>query len=88
MKILFVDDCNMFEAHNPRGYLVETVKDVTLEQLEIWEKEQPGRLRTGGNFKQTLLTGDIAYNILISAKLSDFKKEDYDILFKVASGNY
>lgn len=88
MKILFVDDCNGFEGENPVCDLIEISSDITIEQLQKLEKSQMGLHRRGGQWIEIMQDGEIPYTKLSHGKLSEYKKEDYDELYKVISGNY
>lgn len=87
-KILFLDDCNMFEGANPRAWLVEVDVNLTVEQIHAQENTQIGAMRSGGNWKKAMETGNFLYTELKSGKKSDFIESDYDEIYKVISGNY
>lgn len=87
MKVLFLDDCNMFEGHNPIATLVQ-VSNTNEEQIKTIEKQQLGVYRMGGRWLDIMKTGNIPYEVLKKGRMSDFKKEDYDIEYRLISGNY
>lgn len=87
-KILFLEDCNMFEGHNPRAYLVEMSKEINSSILNALEKSQRGVYRRGGKWNEIMKDGKIEYKLLSSGKKSDYTEKDYDEEYKVISGNY
>ncbi len=87
-KILFLDDCNMFEGHDPRAYLVEISQEIKSSILHALEKLQIGALRLGGNWVKIMEDGEIEYKLLSSGKKSDYTENDYDEEYKLISGNY
>lgn len=87
-RILFLDDCNGFEGHDPRAWLVEVEKSLSLEEIKEQEIKQIGCMRMGGNWHKAMETGFFPYTELKQGKKSNFKKEDYDEIYTVISGNY
>jgi hypothetical protein len=87
-KILFLDDCNMFEGHNPKAYLVEIPKEVDTSLLNKLENSQIGVLRRGGNWNEIMKDGKIEHRLISSGRKSDYTEKDYDEEYKVISGNY
>lgn len=87
MRVLFLDDCNMFESSNPLAYLVD-VFNTSILIMKTLEKAQAGVGRRGGKWIEIMQDGNIQYNLIASGKKSDFGKEDYDLEYRLISGNY
>jgi len=87
-KILFLDDCNKFEGHNPRAYLVEIPQEINCSILYALEKTQIGVGRRGGNWREIMKDGKIEHTLISSGIKSDYTTKDYDEEYKVISGNY
>ena len=87
MKILFLNDGNGFEAANPSAALVD-VKHATEEQLRNLEKNQVGVFLFGGSWKKIMEDGGFDFSIIKRGRLSDFNKAEYDLEYKLISGNY
>jgi hypothetical protein len=89
MKILFINDCNGNEYSNPYTDLVEIDDQlVDVDKFRNLEAMQLGVSRRGGSWKEIMIDGLISYNHISSGKLSDFKDSNYDIEYRVISGNY
>lgn len=87
-KILFLDDCNMFESHNPIANLVEIPKEINSSILQKLERSQPGIYHRGGRWMEIMKDGNIEYKLLSSGRKSDYTENDYDEEYKLISGNY
>lgn len=87
-KILFLDDCNMFEGHNPIATLVQIPSTITQKMLKALENQQPGVRRRGGNWKEIMENGDITYEVISTGRKADYSGGDFDDAYKVISGNY
>ena len=87
-KILFLDDCNMFEGRNPRTYLVEIPQEINNSILHILENSQRGVGHRGGKWQEIMTDGKIEYKLLSSGKRSDYTEKDYDEEYRLISGNY
>jgi hypothetical protein len=92
MKILFLDDCNMHEGHNPLAMLVELSDYIECEELYNIESQQIGATRMGGNWKQLLIDLEkqrgITYTILKKGKRSDIEHPWKYWTYRMISGNY
>lgn len=87
-KILFLDDCNMFEGRNPLAYLVEIPDDINSSILHILEKSQRGVGRRGGKWTEIMEDGKIEHTLISSGRKSDYSEKDYDEEYRLISGNY
>jgi hypothetical protein len=87
-KILFIDDCNMFEGENPRAYLVELKTEISTHLLHVLENSQRGVGRMGGKWRQIMEDGKLEFNLVSQGVKSDYIEGTYDELYKVISGNY
>jgi hypothetical protein len=87
-KVLILDACSGHEQQDPRAYLVETSAVINEKIMKSLELEQPGALRTGGNWRQIFIDGDIEYKLLSSGRKSKYKEGDYDWIYNVTWGNY
>lgn len=87
-RILFLDDCNGFEGHNPNAYLVEVSIVVNAGELYALEKKQIGAGRMGGKWRKILEDGNIPYTLVSSGKKSQYKGNEYSFAYTVISGNY
>lgn len=87
MRVLFLNDGNGFETQNPIADLVDVFNTSEII-MKFLEDSQYGVRRFGGNWKEILKDGKISHNIISSGRLSDFNREDYDIIYKLISGNY
>ncbi len=89
MKVLFLNDMNKNEFIDPRADLVEIISiPVTYSGMRVLEEAQVGVERHGGSWKDIMTDGDIKYNHIKSGKLSDFEEREYDVKYKLISGNY
>ena len=88
MKILFLDDCNMFEGHNPLAYLVEIPDTINISILHILEESQVGVGRRGGKWKEIMEDGKIEHKLISSGRKLDYSEKDYDEEYRLISGNY
>ena len=87
MRVLFLDDCNMFEGANPIADLVD-VFDTNELIMKALEKSQLGVGRHGGKWREIMSDGNIKFNHLSKGRKSDYKKDDYDLEYRLISGNY
>lgn len=90
MKILFIDDCNMFEGKDPYATLVELKFPVAKKYLEELENKQLGVHRSGGQYKPILIELQKEGNsneVVSQGRLSDYKNHEY-LEYKLISGNY
>lgn len=87
-KVLFLNDKNGYEAADPIAHLVEIDHRIPASTLRVWENNQPGAGRTGGNWERIMKDGDFKYNLLSQGKKSDYQEGDYDEIYKLISGNY
>lgn len=87
-KILFLDDCNMFEAKNPLAFLVEVPNEISVSTLHILEKSQIGVYHRGGEWKEIMEDGRIDYKLISEGRKSDYTENDYNEEYKLISGNY
>lgn len=87
-KVLFLNDGNGFDAHNPSATLVDIPENISIYQLKKLESGQLGVRRRGGSWKEIMEDGKIEYTVLSSGKKSNFKETDYDIEYNLISGNY
>lgn len=87
MRVLFLDDCNMFEGRDPIANLVEVfdTNELTMKQLE---KAQIGVYRSGGRWRKIMEDGNIKFKHLASGRKSDFIQGEYELEYKLISGNY
>lgn len=88
MKVLFVDDCNMNESADPIVDLVDVQKCPPISVLQHIESEQRGVGHQGGSWPGIMCDGCLDYIVLKSGRLSDVKSDDYDMYYKLISGNY
>ncbi len=88
MKILFLDDCNMFEGHNPLAYLVEIPNEINSSILHILENSQRGVRHRGGKWREIMEDGKIEHTLISSGRKSDYSEKDYDEEYRLISGNY
>jgi len=86
--VLFLDDCNGFESNDPLAWLVKIPNVITLKILDALERTQHNALRFGGNWKYIMRDGEIKHEEISNGRKSDYIEDDYDIVYKVASGNY
>ena len=87
-KVLILDACNGYERQDPEAFLVETSAVINEKIMKSLELEQPGALRTGGDWRRIFADGEIEYKLLSSGRKSKYKEGDYDWIYNVASGNY
>jgi hypothetical protein len=87
MRVLFIDDCNMFEAKNPHACLVDVFNTSELIMKSL-EKSQIGVYRRGGRWEEIMKDGKIEFNLISSGRKSNYKAEDYDLEYELISGNY
>ena len=87
MRVLFLDDCNMFEGANPIADLVD-VFDTSELIMKKLEETQVGVRRRGGKWKEIMSDGNIKFNLLSNGRKSDYNKGEFDLEYKVISGNY
>lgn len=87
MRILFLNDCNCFEASDPIADLVDVFDTSELIMKDL-EKHQRGVGHRGGKWKEIMEDGNIKYNHLSNGRKSDYSKDDFDIEYKLISGNY
>ena len=87
MRVLFTDDCNMFEGRNPIADLVD-VFDTSELIMKTLEKAQRGVRRMGGKWHEIMSDGNIKFNHLSNGRKSDYKEDEYDLEYRVISGNY
>ena len=88
MKILFLDDCNMFEGQNPLAYLVEMPNEIDSSILYILEKSQRGVYHRGGKWREIMEDGKIKHTLISSGRRSDYYEKDYDKEYRLISGTY
>jgi len=88
MKILFVDDCNGNESEDPIVDLLDVPSNPSENLLKDLEATQLGVGRHGGSWKRIMNNGFMTYTVLKSGRLSDIKLNDYDMFYKLISGNY
>jgi hypothetical protein len=88
MKIIFLNDKNMFEFHDPIADIVEVNDNIGVLNLKNLETHQPGAGRMGGSWQKIMEDGEIEFKLISSGKKSDFEESDYDIEYKLISGNY
>lgn len=77
----------MFEARNPIADLIE-VENISEGDMKNLEQAQLGVYRAGGKWQEIMKDGNIKYEVLKTGRRSDFKKNEYDIVYKLISGNY
>ena len=87
MRVLFLNDCNMFEGQNPLADLVD-VFDTSELIMKTLEKSQIGVYRRGGVWREIMTDGNIKYNHISAGRKSDYTKDDYDLEYELISGNY
>ena len=87
-KVLFSNDGNGHEYYNPYCTLVEIDSSITKEQMYKLEISQLGVLRRGGCWQEIMEDGNIQFTLINSGRFSEYKKEEYDELYKLISGNY
>jgi hypothetical protein len=87
MRVLFLDDCNMFEGANPIANLVD-VFDTSELIMKKLEESQLGVRRRGGNWREIMSDGNVKFNLLSSGRKSDYKEDEFDLEYRVISGNY
>lgn len=87
MRILFIDDCNMFEGANPIADLVDVFDTSELIMRKL-EETQVGVRRRGGKWREIMSDGNIQFNHLSRGRKSDYKDDEYDLEYRVISGNY
>lgn len=87
MRVLFTNDDNGFSFQNPTADLVDVFNTSELIMKEL-EKTQVGVYRRGGSWREIIKDGNIEFNLISSGRKSDFSKEDYDLEYRVISGNY
>lgn len=87
-RILFLDDCNMFEARNPIADLVEIQDETSTSTLRVLEDSQRGVYRRGGKWREIMEDGKIKHAVVSSGRESDYSEGDYDEKYRVVSGNY
>jgi len=86
MRILFTDDYNMFEAANPIADLVDVFDTSELIMRKL-EETQVGIRRMGGKWRDIMSDGNIKFNHLSKGRKNDYKKDEYDLEYRVISGN-
>lgn len=87
MRVLFIDDRNGFEFENPVADLVDVFDTSEIIMREL-EKSQRGVYHSGGKWEEIMQDGNIKYNHLSHGRKSNYKEDDYDLLYKLISGNY
>lgn len=87
MRILFTDDCNMFEGVNPIADLVDVFNTSEMIMRKL-EKTQVGVRKMGGKWREIMSDGNIKFNHLSKGRKSDYKEDEYDLEYRVISGNY
>jgi len=77
----------MFESANPVANLVEVfnTSETIMKKLEL---SQVGVSRRGGSWREIMDDGNIKFNHLSKGKKSDYDSSDYDLEYKLISGNY
>lgn len=88
MKVLFLDDRNLYEAKDPYADLVDIKDNVNVKILSALELQQPGAGRLGGSWQQIMMDGDIKYELIKSGRKSDFNDDEFEQEYKLISGNY
>ena len=88
MRVLFLDDCNGFEHKDPIADLVDIPTNTGEKILRSLERTQPGAGRIGGKWREIMLEGNIEHTVVGSGRKSDFTEDDYDLEYKLISGNY
>ena len=87
MRILFLSDSNGYERRDPLADLVD-VYGTEMRIMKALESSQIGVGRTGGSWKEIMKDGKIKHTHVKEGRLSDFKEDDYDIEYRLISGNY
>lgn len=87
MRVLFLDDCNGHYSRNPIADLVD-VFDTSEIIMHNLESKQLGAGRTGGKWTRIMDDGKIKYNHLSKGNKGDYSESDYDLVYKLISGNY
>lgn len=87
-RILFLDDCNMFEARDPLAYLVEVSEYTSTSVFRVLEESQIGVYRIGGKWEEIMKDGGIEHKLISKGRKSKYKKSDYDEDYILISGNY
>lgn len=77
----------MFEGLNPIADLVDVFNSSELI-LKTLEKTQVGVMRMGGSWREIMKDGNIEFNHLSTGRKSDYTKDEYDLEYKLISGNY
>jgi len=87
MRVLFLDDCNMFEGTNPVADLVDVfnTSEIIMRSLE---ESQYGVRKIGGNWRKIMEDGNIKYHHLSKGRKNNYKKDEYDLEYRLISGNY
>lgn len=89
MKVLFLNDHNLYEAKNPEATLLEIPDHWTPDLMRKLENTIPGVGRMGGSWRMVVdVCNILPYTVISKGQKSDYKKEDYDIEYTVISGNY
>jgi hypothetical protein len=87
MRVLFTDDCNMFEGANPIADLVDVFNTSEMIMKKL-EETQVGVRRRGGKWREIMSDGNIKFSHLSKGRKSDYKEDEYDLEYRVISGNY
>ena len=77
----------MFEAANPIADLVD-VFDTSELIMKKLEKTQRGVGRMGGKWRDIMSDGNIKFNHLSKGRKSDYQEDEYDLEYRLISGNY
>lgn len=85
MKILFTSDDNGWMHQDLWACLVETKTQLTSELIS---KNEVGNRFTGGQHDRTLVALGVEWKEVSRGKKSDYTETDYDLEYKLFSGNY
>lgn len=87
MRFLFIDDCNGYEAKDPRCALVDVYHTET-RIMKALEASQVGAGRMGGSWKKIMEDGNIMHEIVETGPYSTLRNKNYDEEYRLISGNY
>ena len=87
MRVLFLNDCNSHYIQNPIADLID-VFDTSELIMKNLERNQRGAGRLGGRWKLIMTDGNIKYNHISNGHKNDYSESDYDLVYKLISGNY
>lgn len=87
-KVLFLNDCNGYEGHDPLAFLVEIPREINNNILYALESTQRGVGHRGGNWKEIMQDGQIKHKEISNGRKSDYSEKDYEEEYKLISGNY